>query len=167
MGKFTFDLPTDDTGWRLEGRQNAYFNWDYEPESERLLNLYDKGKKRQWDALERIDWTQELDPENPMQMPDAEVPIIGSDLWNKMPHEQRVELRRHMHAWRLSNFQHGEQGALICASRLVQELPDMSGKFYAATQVMDEARHIEAFSPVTEENRRHLSYQSQPAGVAE
>ena len=46
----------------------------------------------------------------------------------------------------LSNFLHGEQGALMVASQLVSAVPHMDGKFYAATQTLDEARHVEVFA---------------------
>jgi len=51
-----------------------------------------------------------------------------------------------MAAWMNSQFLHGEQGALICASKIVQTCPDVDSKFYAATQTMDEARHMETYS---------------------
>ena len=41
---------------------------------------------------------------------------------------------------------HGEQGALICTAKIVQTVPDIDSKFYAATQVIDEARHVEVYS---------------------
>ena len=54
-----------------------------------LLQLYDKGKRQQWDAAERIDWSQDLDPENPMLLDDRVIPIHGTDLWNKMTDKER------------------------------------------------------------------------------
>jgi hypothetical protein len=39
----------------------------------------------------------------------------------------------------------GEQGALICAAKIVTQVPDADSKFYAATQTIDEARHVEAY----------------------
>jgi hypothetical protein len=51
-----------------------------------------------------------------------------------------------MGAWMNSQFLHGEQGALICTAKIVQSVPDIDSKFYAATQVMDEARHVETYS---------------------
>src|SRR2546428_747542 len=63
-----------------------------------------------------------------------------------MPQARRRELRHHMTAWLNLQFLHGEQGALICASKIVQTVPDVDSKFYAATQVMDEARHVEMYS---------------------
>ena len=55
-------------------------------------------------------------------------------------------MRRHFEAWRFSQFMHGEQGALICTAKIVQTVPDIDSKFYAATQVIDEARHVEVYS---------------------
>jgi hypothetical protein len=60
-------------------------------------------------------------------------------------------LRHHLQAWQLSQFLHGEQGALVCTAKIVQQVPHMDAKFYAATQVMDEARHVEAFSRLLHE----------------
>jgi len=42
----------------------------YNDGREKLLNVYEKGKRLQWNASERIDWTQDLDPEKPEQLPD-------------------------------------------------------------------------------------------------
>jgi hypothetical protein len=33
----------------------------------------------------------------------------------------------------------------VCAAKIVQIVPDLDAKFYAATQVIDEARHVEAY----------------------
>jgi hypothetical protein len=49
-------------------------------------------------------------------------------------------------AFMLSNFLHGEQGAMMIAGQLVSGVPHMDGKFYAATQTVDEARHVEVFA---------------------
>ena len=35
---------------------------------------------------------------------------------------------------------HGEQGALLCTAKIVETVPWIDAKYYAATQVMDEAR---------------------------
>ena len=48
-------------------------------------------------------------------------------------------------AWRLSQFLHGEQGALLVASQLVNPVPELDCKLYASTQVVDEGRHVEVF----------------------
>jgi len=132
--------------WRVPERFEAAFRWEYDDGREQLLNLYRKGKRQQWDAAERIDWSQDLDPENPAGMPDEMIAIFGSPAWHRLDERGRNRLRHHVQAWQLSQFLHGEQGALICTAKIVQQVPNLDAKFYAATQVVDEARHVEAFS---------------------
>jgi hypothetical protein len=79
-------------------------------------------------------------------MPDELHPLFGTPWWDKMNDKERIEARRHLEAWRFSQFMHGEQGALICTAKIVQTVPDVDSKFYAATQVIDEARHVEVYS---------------------
>ena len=79
-------------------------------------------------------------------MPDQSIPIADTPLWARMGERDRNEVRRHSAAWRFSQFMHGEQGALICTAKIVQSVPDLDAKFYAATQVIDEARHVEVYS---------------------
>ncbi|HSQ69408.1 MAG TPA: ferritin-like domain-containing protein [Steroidobacteraceae bacterium] len=129
----------------------AVFRWEYDDGRDRLLKLYEKGKRQQWDAATRIDWSQDLDPENPSGLPDEMISIFGSPVWQRMSGPERVRLRHHLQAWQLSQFLHGEQGALVCAAKIVQQVPDMDAKFYAATQVVDEARHVEAYSRLLHE----------------
>ncbi len=139
-------MPVKETGWQVDSQNEVRFAWEYEDGNDALLKLYDKGKQQQWDANTRINWELDLDPENPMEMPDQMVRIYGSPLWDKMNKKERANLRRHSQAWQISQFLHGEQGALMVAARIVQTVPDINAKFYAATQVMDEARHVEVYS---------------------
>ncbi len=143
---YRYVLPVEQTEWKFDGSAETCFTWEYEDERAALLQLYDKGKKQQWDAAERIDWSQDLDPENPMLLDDSVVHIYGSDIWNRMTEKERREVRRHLQASQISQFMHGEQGALIATAKIVQTVPQLDAKFYAATQVMDEARHVEAYS---------------------
>jgi 1,2-phenylacetyl-CoA epoxidase catalytic subunit len=78
-----------------------------------------------------------------------------------MSEDQRRDLRHHTAAWTNSQFLHGEQGALICAAKIVQTVPDIDSKFYAATQVMDEARHVETYSRYLQE-KIELAYPINP-----
>ena len=78
-------------------------------------------------------------------------------MWDRMDEPARRTLRHHMSAWLNSQFLHGEQGALICAAKIVQTVPDVDSKFYAATQVMDEARHMETYSRYLRE-KMELAY---------
>ena len=143
---YRYQLPIQQTEWKINGKTETSFTWDYDNGRDDLLKLYDKGKRQQWDAAERIDWSQDLDPENPMEMPDEMVRIFGSPIWEKMNESERRNVRHHQQAWQISQFLHGEQGALICTAKIVESVPDIDSKFYAATQVMDEARHVEAYS---------------------
>jgi len=147
MSTKNFAIPVDKTGWKLQDNSGTVrFTWDYDTQRDRLINLYEKGKRRQWDAKKRIDWSLPMDPNNPVEGLDEMIPIYGSEIWGKMDDKAKGELRLHLAAWQFSQFLHGEQGALICASKIVQNVPDIDSKYYAATQVMDEARHVEAYS---------------------
>ncbi len=142
---FRYKLPVETTQWTVDSATDATFMWEYDDERADLLKLYEKGKKQQWDAAERIDWTQDLDFDNPMGLDDRIIPIFGSPLWNKMNDREKADVRRYQQAATLSQFMHGEQGALIATSKIVMSVPHIDAKFYAATQVMDEARHVEAY----------------------
>jgi len=148
---YRYQLPVEQTGWKLNGETETTFSWEYEGEREKLLALYEKGKSQQWDAATRIDWSLDLDPENPQEIDDRLIPIFGSPLWERMDNKERITVRRHQQAQTLSQFMHGEQGALMAAARIVQTVPDLDAKFYAATQVMDEARHVEAYARLLNE----------------
>ncbi len=132
--------------WGIDSPTTTVFDFDYEAGREQLLRLYDKGTRRQWIGSDRIDWSVDIDPTNPTGMPDEAIAINGSPWWEKMNDAEKGEVRRHLEAWRFSQFMHGEQGALICASKIVQTVPDIDSKFYGATQVIDEARHVEVYS---------------------
>jgi 1,2-phenylacetyl-CoA epoxidase catalytic subunit len=130
----------------VESGSTTVFNWEYDETRDRLLSLYEKGKQKQWNTNTRLDWSIDVDPTSPVNAPDYYMPIFGSEMWERMDEPARGNLRHHMAAWLNSQFLHGEQGALICAAKIVQTVPDVDSKFYAATQVMDEARHMETYS---------------------
>ena len=147
--------------WSLPGSFETTFRWEYQDGRDSLLKLYAKGKQRQWDAEERIDWSQDLDPENPEQLPDESIPIFGSAPFERLTPAELANLRRHFQSWQLSQFMHGEQGALIATAKIVQTVPGVDAKFYAATQVMDEARHVEAYARLLHE-KFELAYPITP-----
>jgi hypothetical protein len=136
--------------WAVPQSYEALFNWDMTPERESMLTLYQKGKERQWNAATRIDWSQDLDPDNPQQLPHEALPIHGAPFLEKMSAKERGEVFRHYQAWSVSQFLHGEQGALVCAAKVVTQVPDADARLYAATQVVDEARHVEAYTRLLE-----------------
>jgi len=157
-----YTLPVELTDWKFDGATEIHFNWEYDDGSAALLELYEKGKKQQWDASTRLDWSLELNPDNPMELKDEAISIYDTDCWRKMTEQERTWLRRHLQANSISQFMHGEQGALIATAKIVGTVPDMNAKFYAATQVMDEARHVEAYKRLLHE-KFELAYPINPA----
>ncbi len=146
MSSRHYTLPVEETQWRVAQGGEIVFNWDYDQGRDRLLRLYERGKDKQWNASTRIGWDDYIDLDDPAVRVDETLPIYGTDIWNRMSESERSELRLHTSAWTNSQFLHGEQGALICASKVVGTVPDLDSKFYAATQVIDEARHVEIYS---------------------
>src|SRR5512134_1519346 len=153
---YRYTLPVAETHWKFPSSGEVCFTWDYDARSDELLKLYSKGKKEQWDADTRIDWSLPVDPEDPMQMDEQVIPLWNTPLWNKLSARQRSDLRYHSQVFNLSQFLHGEQGALVCSARIVQDVPRIESKFYAATQVMDEARHVEAYRRLLSEKFRFV-----------
>ncbi|MEU4926784.1 ferritin-like domain-containing protein [Streptomyces yokosukanensis] len=144
----THDLYVNDPGdslWQVPANGAARFNWEYDDGRDRLLALYQKGKDKQWDARQRIDWDLEVDPHDALGTPDESMPLYGTRHWDKLTDKDKGELRLHQASWQFSQFLHGEQGAMVCAARIVESVPDLDAKFYSATQTMDEARHAEVY----------------------
>ena len=125
----------------------AIFTWDYEKGARPGLNkLYEKAKTAQWNGETDLPWDTDVDLEQvaklllpsfgPDQMDVANTPLAtwGDAEWLQLGMESQV--------WALSQFMHGEQGALLCTAKIVETVPWIDAKYYAATQVMDEARHV-------------------------
>ena len=121
------------------------FTWDYEVRREALLNLYEKGKRLQWNASTDIDWSIDVDPERFPDFLSAEVVNTLLSPPRKLEEKEFVRLRVHQLGWMLSQFLHGEQGALLATAQIVNTVPWLEAKFYAASQVIDEARHVEVY----------------------
>jgi hypothetical protein len=156
-----YALPVESTQWFVPGMPTATFNWSYDEGRDRMLALYEKGKTKQWNTNERIDWSTDIDIQSQAFMPDEYIPIHGSSMWERLTRAEKDEVRHHYSAWLTSQFLHGEQGALICAARTVETVPDIDSKFYGATQVMDEARHVETYSKYLQE-KLELAYPINP-----
>jgi hypothetical protein len=142
----------DNPLWQVPASGAARFSWQAifpgqkdGAGRDRLLALYQKGKDKQWDGARRIDWDLDVDPCDPLGTPDEALTLYGTRHWAKMTERDKGELRKHYTSWQFSQFLHGEQGAMICAARIVESVPDLDAKFYSATQTMDEARHAEIY----------------------
>jgi hypothetical protein len=118
--------------------------WQYASAEEGLRSLYEKSKLAHWNAASDPDWSVDVDPEAE-NVPDQAIPWYGTEHWNKLTESEIRGLRHAAQAWSLSQFMHGEQGALMVAAQLVNTVPDIDAKFYAAQQAADEARHVEAY----------------------
>jgi len=132
----------------------AEFTWDYGKGSRPQLDrLYEKAKRSQWNGSTDLPWETEVDQEamahlayqNGSQGPLASADLTDTKLasWGE---SEWVALNMEYQNWMLSQFMHGEQGALICTAKIVETVPWIDAKYYAATQVVDEARHVEVFS---------------------
>jgi hypothetical protein len=141
-----YTTPVPPGTWDVPAAGATRFSWEYDDGRSRLLDLYQRGKDKQWDAAKRIDWSLPVNPSNVMEQSDEFCPIYGSRQWDLLSQSERDELSHHLSAWLFSQFLHGEQGALTVAARIVESVPDMDSKFYAATQAMDEARHVELYA---------------------
>ncbi len=123
---------------------SATFTWRYDDGDPALRRLYDNAKRDQWDAATALDWQRPVEPEGE-NVPDTQIAIYDSPMWRRMTTRERARLRHESLAWLLSQFLHGEQGALLATAQLVGAVPAIDAKLYAATQVMDEARHVEVY----------------------
>jgi P-aminobenzoate N-oxygenase AurF len=141
-----YATPVPPGTWDVPAAGATRFSWEYDDGRSRLLDLYQRGKDKQWDAAKRIDWDICVNPSNVMEQSEELCPIYGSRQWDLLSQKERDELNHHLSAWLFSQFLHGEQGALTVAARIVESVPDLDSKFYAATQTMDEARHVELYA---------------------
>lgn len=132
----------------MHSGHRAYFDWNYPSDHPEMQELYRRAKRGQWDGETALDWRINVDPESP------DAALLPADYFelHKLrdlgiqldPREER-RLVHSMAAWMLSQFLHGEQGALFAAAQVTEAVQFFDGKFYGATQVMDEGRHVEVF----------------------
>ncbi len=139
----------------VRAEADSLFTWDYSRSRPALIKLYEKAKTSQWNAETDLDWSIPVDQAavalaNQVQMNGTEVfgenVELKGTVFSTWTEEQWIQLGIEMQNWSLSQFMHGEQGALICTAQIVETVPWIDAKYYAATQVMDEARHVEVFA---------------------
>ena len=135
---------------------DSIFTWDYEKGERPALNkIYEKAKTSQWNGETDLPWHLEVDPEavvvnNFLQNSADGTSFADFDttgtVFEKWDDAKWLEFGVESNNWTLSQFMHGEQGALICTAKIVETVPWIDAKYYASTQVMDEARHVEVFA---------------------
>ena len=148
----------DDIGRTVELNADAWFTWDYERSRPALSKLYEKAKTSQWNGTTDLDWSIDVDPEEIARglmqfsmerfkmlqgLPGSPFKNFGEKEWMQVG----VEMQR----FQLSQFLHGEQGALMVAGYVTATTPWIDAKYYAATQTVDEARHVEVFARYLDE----------------
>jgi hypothetical protein len=135
----------------VKDNADAIFTWDYEKGARPALNkLYEKAKHAQWNGETDLPWDTDVDlvknaELQRLQFADMRADVTGTPL-EKFSDDDFINLSIEMDSWTLSQFMHGEQGALICTAKIVETVPWIDAKYYASTQVMDEARHVEVFA---------------------
>ena len=122
----------------------GHYNWDYTDADTRIKKLYELGKELNWNGSIDLDWSNGLKKGEPPIKAELIARMEGP--LAALPEEERLEYMRHDQAWTLSQFLHGEQGAMLVASQLVSCAPTYQAKLYAASQTFDEARHVEVFA---------------------
>jgi hypothetical protein len=121
------------------------YAWNYGSVKAGLHDLYEKAKREQWNGTTQLAWDTQVDPESEI-IPQVYNPLEDYAPYQKLSERQVREFRHATMSLQLSQFMHGEQGALIVASQLAGAVPWIDAKYYAATQTMDEARHVEVFA---------------------
>ncbi len=129
---------------------HAQFSWDYSGGRDELTRLYSKAKRSQWNATTDVDWSTEVDPLNSGGLADY-LPLIAAESFERFNAKERAQAAHHVNSWLTSQFLHGEQGALLATAKLVEQVPWVEAKHYGATQVMDEARHVEVYARYLDE----------------
>jgi rubrerythrin len=129
-------------GHTIDTKNTAYFRHVYDGEQPEMRRLYEQAKRDQWNAATDIDWARPLESDGGLIADDL-VDIHGTRFWERLSGDQRVELNRRVSQWRLSTLVHGEHGAMLVCSQMVENVHGQDAKLFQATQVVDEARHNE------------------------
>ena len=141
----------------VKNNADSIFTWDYTLARPALRKLYEKAKTGQWNGATDLDWDTDVDIEKSV-FEDSQ--ILGSGMeqqlyadtsLGKWGDKEWLEFGIEGRKWQLSQFLHGEQGALICTAKITETVPWYDAKLYASTQVVDEARHVEVFARYLEE----------------
>jgi hypothetical protein len=126
---------------------SVHFDWTYERDRPELARLHTAAKRSQWDAETALDWTLSVDPADPERelIPTDFLPFSDFPAFKAATAQEQAEQKHAYMAWTLSQFLHGEQGALFAAAQVTTAVQWLDGKLYGSTQVMDEGRHLEVF----------------------
>jgi hypothetical protein len=149
--------PTTDAAHAIPVRFDTVFQHEYPVEHPELRRLYENAKRDQWNVSRDIDWKTSVDLDQGV-LADELIDIYGTPYWDRLSARDKAELNRRFTAWRLSLLLHGEHGAMLVCSQLVETVQGTDAKFFQATQVVDEARHTEVLNRYMDEKLGGLHY---------
>jgi len=131
----------------MQANHQAHFDWTYQRDQDELRKLYEAAKVSQWNATTDLDWSIQVDPYDPHHdlFPEALSPLPDIPSYRGLSLREQQTHRHGLAAWMLSQFLHGEQGALFAACQVTEAIQWLDGKLYGSTQVVDEGRHVEVF----------------------
>jgi hypothetical protein len=144
---------------KMPAHHAAHFDWTYPADHPAMADLYRRAKQGQWDSDVHLPWKTSVDPLNP------EVPLLPENYFDwealarrgvRLDSRERLRFSSSMASWMLSQFLHGEQGALFAAAQVTEAVQFFDGKLYGSTQVMDEGRHVEVFHRYLDEKLNKL-----------
>ena len=127
------------------------YNWDYTISDNRIKKLYELGKELNWNGSIDLNWDYTHPADERLVETDDQLPHETLKAYENLSDEEKILFDRHSTAELMSQFLHGEQGALLVASQLASCAPTYNAKLYAASQTFDEARHVEVFNRYLQE----------------
>jgi hypothetical protein len=114
----------------IQDNADRLFLWDYERDRGQLVTLYNKAMGSQWNSVTDLDWSIDVDPERLVAEQDSPLLSVarvagtlpGSPMatWTEKEYSQ---LGIEMFKASLSQFMHGEQGAMMTAAKIVETVP--------------------------------------------
>ena len=129
----------------VQSEFETLYQRDYSVLAPDMRRLYENAKRDQWNVSKDIDWSTPVDLEKGI-FAEGMIDGYGSPLYEKLDDKTKRELNIEFSCWRLSQLLHGEEGAMLACSQLVDMVPSNDAKFFQSTQVVDEARHTEVLS---------------------
>ncbi|MEL0075625.1 MAG: ferritin-like domain-containing protein [Ilumatobacter sp.] len=151
------NVDVDEVEHVVKNNADSIFTWDYSLARPQLRKLYEKAKTGQWNATTDLPWDTEVEIDEVVNKDQAAFAAglspnhYDGTVVEKWGDKEWLEFGIDQRRWTLSQFLHGEQGALLCTAKITETVPWYDAKLYSATQVVEEARHLEVLNRYIEE----------------
>jgi hypothetical protein len=132
----------------IKSGHKTHFDFNYGGDFPEMHELYRRAIKNQWSSEKTLDWSIDVDPENTEKelIPDNFCPFVDfENAGFKLNAKEKKAFKLSTTAWMISQFLHGEQGALFASAQVTEAISWYDGKLFGSSQVMDEGRHVEVF----------------------